>query len=141
VAPVAPKRSAAEPGVQLVKPTMPPERVTRKASAIATSGRGAKTSPKTDSTASKRPLEYGSASASATSQGISHSPSASQRSLPAVTSSGVRSQASGLAPDLAIASATLPLPAATSSARWPGPSPQAATSSAATPSKRRAATA
>src|SRR3954451_8209349 len=51
----SPKRAAAEPGVQVVKATVPPERVTRKASATATSGRGAKTRPKTDSTASKRP--------------------------------------------------------------------------------------
>jgi hypothetical protein len=124
-----------------VNATVPPERVTRKASAIATSGRGAKTSPKADTTASKRPSENGSSSASATLHGISHSPSAVQRAAPAATSSGVRSQASGLAPEVAIASATLPLPAATSSARWPGPSPAAATSSAATRSKRRAVTA
>ena len=104
---------------------MPPGRQTRVSSRARPRG-GARTSPRRRTAPSNSPSVYGRCSASASCQSTS-TPRRAASTRPASKSSGVRSLATTLAPVAAAGIAALPLPAATSSTRWPGPTPLART--------------
>ena len=104
---------------------MPPGRQTRTSSFATSWWWGANIAPIDEMTTSNEASSNGSASASASTQSRS-SPSARRR--PASSSSGVRSLAVTSAPARAAGIDALPVPAATSRTRIPGPMPQASTS-------------
>ena len=106
-------------GVQLSRPMRPSVRHTRSSSSAATWWCGANMTPMHDMTTSNEPSSKGSASASASCQVIgSRSPTAAR---PASSRAGVRSVATTSAPVSAAGIEALPLPAAMSSTRSPGP--------------------
>ncbi len=121
-------------GVQLSKPIVPPERQTRTSSSATAWWMGANWAPMDDITTSNDWSSNGSRSASASAHSSS-TPSASARRRPASSSSGVRSLAVTSAPRCAAGIEALPVPAATSSTRIPGPISHASTSRG--PSGRR----
>ena len=107
----------------------PPGLTTRASSAAATEWRGANMIPNVEIAASKLASSNGRSSASASTHSSS-TPCCSARRRPGSNNSGVRSEATTSAPRMAAWIAALPLPAAMSSTRSPGPHPLA---SAATP--------
>ena len=125
--PNRPKKSPARPsGVKLAMPIVPPGRQTRTSSSATVWWSGAKIAPSAEVTASNSPSPNGSACASACTHSSS-TPCAAASRRPAAKCSGVMSLATTLAPASAARIATLPVPAATSSTRWPGPIAQAST--------------
>jgi len=108
-------------------PDRPAGRQTRISSSAAIRWWGANITPIADITASKDSSSNGRCSASASTQASSR-PAASARARPASSSSGVRSLAVTRAPASAAGIDALPVPAATSSTRMPGPMPHASTS-------------
>ena len=107
-------------------PIFPPGFVTRSSSAAAISWCGANIAPSADIVTSNDASSNGRASASAWSHSSS-TPSCRARSWPGGKSSGVRSEAMTSAPAAAAGMAALPVPAPTSSTRWPGPMPSSRT--------------
>ena len=114
-------------GVQLSSPIVPPGRQTRTSSSAASWWWGANIAPIEEITTSKDSSSKGRCSASASTHSSS-TPAASARCAPASSSSGVRSLAVTSAPAWAAGIEALPVPAATSRTRMPGPMPHAATS-------------
>ena len=114
-------------GVQLSRPMVPPGRQTRTSSSATAWWWGANIAPIEDMTTSNEASSNGRCSASASTQSSSR-PSRSATSRPASSSSGVRSLAVTSAPRSAARIAALPVPAATSSTRWPASTPAASTS-------------
>ena len=112
--------------MKLAIPIVPPGRHTRTSSSATAAWSGAKIAPNDEVTASNSPSAKGSSCASACTHSSSTPRSLASR-LPAAKCSGVMSLATTVAPASAARIATLPVPAATSSTRWPGPIPQAST--------------
>ncbi len=104
---------------------VPPGRQTRCSSRATACWSAAKIAPNAEVTTSNSPSANGSASASASTHSTDRPPAARR---PASRLSGVRSEATTSAPASAARSATLPVPAATSSTRMPGRTPAASIS-------------
>ena len=116
-------------GVNVIRPIVPPGRHTRTSSSATAWWSGAKIAPAEEVTTSNSPSRNGSASASACTHSSS-TPHAAASRRPASNCAGSRSEATTIAPSCAARIATLPVPAATSSTRWPGEMPHATVSSA-----------
>ena len=117
-------RPPAASGVKFIIPMTPPGRQTRRSSLAVASWFGANIAPKHEVTTSN------SASAKGSDFRIALDPverDAASRAArrPASKCSGVRSDATTLAPACAARMATLPVPAATSRTRWPAVTPHA----------------
>ena len=119
-------RPAAPSGVQLPMATRPPGRQTRSSSPAVARWSGANMAPTVDSTTSKWSSGKGRSWASANSQ-VRASPRARAARSPTASSCGQMSVAMTSAPVAAAGRAALPVPAPTSSTRWPARTPAAAT--------------
>ena len=115
-------------GVQLSIPIVPPGRHTRTSSSATSWWCGANIAPIDDITTSNDPSSNGRLLGVGLDPLELERPAASARRRPASSSSGVRSLAVTFAPRSAAGIDALPVPAATSRTRMPGPMPHASTS-------------
>ena len=113
-------------GLKLASAIVPPGRQTRSSSRAAARWSGANITPNADVTTSKRAVGERQRLGVGLDP-VELDPARVGRGAPAARFSGVRSEATTSAPASAARTATLPVPAATSSTRMPGPMPAAST--------------